>query len=81
MDKENSSLSQFITEELHREILGRLKCEFNRPGCIRVAEDWIIKPFNYQKNPACLPCKLKIIKEVKKTLNEKVKNNFKNYAN
>lgn len=62
------TLKDYTTEELHRELLGRLKCQFNQPGCTKTAEDWIIKPFNYQKDPACLPCKWKILEVAKEAI-------------
>jgi hypothetical protein len=64
-------LKDFETEAIHRELLGRLKCEFNRPGCTKTAEDYIIKPFNYQQDPACLPCKWKVIEEVEESIKAK----------
>ncbi|MCE8169298.1 MAG: hypothetical protein I3273_04205 [Candidatus Moeniiplasma glomeromycotorum] len=64
-------LKEYSTEELHQELLSRLKCQFNRPGCNKTAEDWIIKPFNYQKDPSYLSCKWKIVKEVEESIKRK----------
>jgi hypothetical protein len=70
------TLKNYSTEELHRELLGRLNCQFKRPGCTKTAEDWIIKPFNYQKDPACLPCKWKVVEEVAESKKKrKLRNN------
>jgi endonuclease III len=57
----NNQLKQFTTQELETELLNRQKCQFGRLTCTGVAEDYIIKPFNYQRNPTCFNCKLDIL--------------------
>jgi hypothetical protein len=59
-------LQNFSTPELEAELLSRQKCHFNRLTCTKKAEDYLIKPFNYQKNPTCFNCKQDILSLLKK---------------
>ncbi|MEG7978924.1 MAG: hypothetical protein NY202_03305 [Mollicutes bacterium UO1] len=67
----NKELKDYTAEELHRELLSRKQCQFKRAGCSKVAEDWLIKPFNYQKHLVCLPCKWQILEQVKAEIEQK----------
>lgn len=64
-DPRLNQLNQFTTAELEQELLSRQKCYFSRLTCTQQAEDYLIQPLNYQKNPTCFNCKQDILSLLK----------------
>jgi len=60
-----TKLNQFTTQELEAELLKRQKCHFGRLTCTQKAEDYLIKPLNYQRDPTCFNCKQDILSFLK----------------